>query len=212
MAKQIIKGDDLMVFDSYGRSMAYATSHTLTISADVTEVNSKDHGIYGGKEVNKINWEITTENLYTTSAFRDLFDAMMNRQPVRVFWGGTSENRTNTTGKNVVDGDYDNWTPWFAGADSVNDATESPFVGNAYITSLTANANTGENATFSATFTGSGKFKLVEDVADLNIPAANSEDWASVHTWETFNADGTVYNGGTLTPAPSTLNDNTTNP
>ena len=38
----IIKGDDLMLFDSEGKSIAFATSHTLTITANSSEINSKD--------------------------------------------------------------------------------------------------------------------------------------------------------------------------
>jgi len=36
------------------------------------------------------------------------------------------------------------------------DKTTSYYSGKAFVTSLTANANTGENATFSITLTGSG--------------------------------------------------------
>ena len=49
--KQIIKGDDLMLFIPDGsngyKSIAYATSHTLTMSAETTDVNTKDHGEWG---------------------------------------------------------------------------------------------------------------------------------------------------------------------
>ena len=84
MANKIIKGDDLMLFintstgstPSY-KSIAYATSHALSISAEATDTSSKDHGIWGGSEVNKITWEITSENLYTTEAYYDIFDIMV---------------------------------------------------------------------------------------------------------------------------------------
>jgi len=36
------------------------------------------------------------------------------------------------------------------------DKTKNYYSGKAYVTSLTTNANTGENATFSITLTGSG--------------------------------------------------------
>ena len=55
----IIKGDDLMLFDSEGKSIAFATSHTLTITANSSEINSKDHGQWGASEINKINWEMS---------------------------------------------------------------------------------------------------------------------------------------------------------
>lgn len=142
MKKQIIKGDDLMLFDDEGKSIAFATSHTLSISADAVETSSKDGGIWASNEVNKVNWEITSENLYTVDAYDSLFDKMLAREPIKVYFGTKKENDPDKT---VVDGDYDNWT----GA--------SGRTGNVLITSLVANANTGENATFSVTLTGSGK-------------------------------------------------------
>ena len=193
MAKTIIKGDDLMLFDSYGRSMAYATSHTLTLTADTTDINSKDHGIYGGKEVTKINWEITTENLYSVAAWNDLFDAMMLRKPIRVMWGSKKESSNDKT---VVNGDYENWTPYFiTGITTPSELKVAAYYGNAYITNLSANANTGENATFSATFSGDGKFKRITDVTDLSpaIPAPNSQDWENLPIWQAYNLDGSTY-------------------
>lgn len=143
MAQNIIKGDDLMLFDSAGKSLAYATAHTLTITASASDVSSKDHGIWTGNEVNKISWEITSENLYTDTAYDDLFTKMTAREAITVYFGHKNETGTGT----VVDGDYENWTGKADGC----------YYGKAYITSLTANANTGENATYSLTLTGSGK-------------------------------------------------------
>ena len=142
MANTIIKGDDLMLFDSAGKSLAFATSHTLSISADAVDTSSKDHGVWGANEVNKITWEITSENLYTTDAYDDLMTKMMAREAITVYFGTKAENDTDKT---VADGDYTNWT----GA--------SGYTGKVFITSLSVNANTGENATYSATFTGTGK-------------------------------------------------------
>jgi len=202
MAKNIVKGDDLMLFDSYGASIAYATSHQLTLNADTVDVNSKDHGIYGGREVNKINWEITTENLYSVKAWNDLFDAMMLRKPVRVLWGCKKETSKDKT---VVNDDYENWTPYFLGL-TPSDAKVAAYYGTAYITSLTANANTGENATFSATFSGNGKFKMLTDVTELSpaIPAPNSNDWENIPTWQAYNLDGSTYMASADDVEPST--------
>lgn len=140
----IIKGDDLMLFDADGHSIAYATSHTFTLNGDTTDTSSKDHGIYGSSEVNKITWEITSENLFTDDAYDTLFDSMMSREPITVFFGHKTENDPSKT---VADGDYEYWTKTTVGC----------YTGKAYITSLVANANTGENATFSITLTGNGK-------------------------------------------------------
>lgn len=146
MAK-IEKGDDLMLFDAAGKSMAFATSHVLTITGETTDVTSKDHGIWQGNEVSKFNWEITSENLYTMDLYDDLFDKMMSREPMTVYFGKKKENDPD---KSVADGDYPNWTV---------DAGANKYVrtGKVLITSLVANANTGENATCSVTLTGTGK-------------------------------------------------------
>lgn len=145
MAENIIKGDDLMLFDADGHSIAYATQHTLTITADAADISSKDHGFWGGSEINKITWEITSENLYTTTAYDDLFNKMIAKQAITVYFGMKAETGTGT----VVDGDYEYWSK----------KTNSTYTGKVFITSLTANANSGENATFSVTLTGTGKIE-----------------------------------------------------
>ena len=56
------------------------------------------------------------------------------------------------------------------------DKTQNYYSGKAYVTSLTANANTGENATFSITLTGSGALtKKGTSASPSNAPAANPE-------------------------------------
>ena len=158
MANQIIKGDDLMLFTNVStgvtksyRSIAYATSHVLTINAEATDTSTKDHGIWGGSEVNKITWEISSENLYSSEAYLDLFDLMISRQPVDVIFGHEKEDKS--SGQSVVDGDYQYWTPSYEGDTGKSLAY---LKGQAYITSLVANANNGENATFSITLSGKG--------------------------------------------------------
>lgn len=143
MADTIIKGNDLMLFDNAGKSLAYATAHTFSLSGDTADISSKDHGIWGASEITKINWEITSENLYTENEFDNLFNIMLTREPIEVEFGLKTETGTGT----VVDGDYPNWTP----------STGHTYKGKVYITSLNANANNGENATFSCTLTGAGK-------------------------------------------------------
>lgn len=149
MADTIIKGRDLMLFKD-DKSIAYATNHTFQLTANTSDVSSKDHGIYGGTEVVSFSWEIQTENLYTEKAFNDLFDATLagaNGTKLTVKFGLKAETGDGT----VVDGDYQNWSPKASGY----------YTGSCYITSLSANAPNGENATFSATLTGVGKIERV---------------------------------------------------
>lgn len=148
MANKIIKGRDLMLFDSNGHSYAYATNHTLTITAETSDISSKDHGIWGASEVSKYTWEITSENLFTSDAYDSMFDAMLAGEAIKVRFGLKTEQADKS--KNVADGDtaLPFWT------------SQSTFYeGNVIITSLTANANNGENATYSVTLTGSGSIK-----------------------------------------------------
>ena len=44
--KKIIKGNDLMLFDSAGKSYAYATNHTFSMTAETSDTSSKDHGLW----------------------------------------------------------------------------------------------------------------------------------------------------------------------
>lgn len=142
----IVKGDQLMLFDSAGKAFAYATSHTLTLTGNTVDVSSKDHGFWSASEVGSLTWEITTENLYTDDDYNKLFDLMVSAEPVTVAFAKASNYDVN--GLVATGGSVESWTP---------DTTQYRS-GKAVITSLTVNANTGENATYSATFTGSGAF------------------------------------------------------
>ena len=139
--KNITKGDQLMLFVG-GKSIAFATAHTLTLTTNTTDIASKDHGIYGAKDVSTITWEITTENLFAESDYATLVDSMLAGQPVDVVFANAA-----SWVKTGIDNSSKTWTP---------DSAGTQLSGKALITSLTANANTGENATFSATFTGVG--------------------------------------------------------
>ena len=141
--KQILKGDELMLFKNK-KSIAYATSHVLTITGNTVDIASKDHGFWGASEVGSLTWEITSENLYTQDAYDELFDAMVACEPIDVAFGKVSN-----YDKNGIDNSTANWAPDTATEGSVK-------YGKAVITSLVANANTGENATFSITLTGQG--------------------------------------------------------
>ena len=148
MANTIIKGNNLMMFDAQGHSIAYATNHTLSLSGDTQDISSKDHGVWGATTVNKIDWEISSENLYTTEGFDALFDQMLNRVAVDVYFGLKAEA---DDGKTVVDGDYQYWSK----------AATGTYTGKAIITSLNVNAPNGENATMSVTLTGAGSIRRV---------------------------------------------------
>ena len=143
MSNTILKGDELMLFYN-GKAFAWATSHTLTVTGNTLDIATKDHGFWGASEVGKLTWEITTENLYSDDDYNTLYNLMLSKQPITVAFAKVGN--YNANGLTSVGGTVQAWTA---------DSTEYRS-GLAVITSLTVNANTGENATYSATFTGSG--------------------------------------------------------
>lgn len=77
-----IKGGDMMLFLN-SKSIAYATSHTLTISGDTQDTSNKDEGggDWASNEISKLSWTAQSENMYSIdgkgSNFDDLFDIMV---------------------------------------------------------------------------------------------------------------------------------------
>lgn len=143
---QILSGTDIMVFLD-GKSIAFATNHTLTIGSTSSEVSTKDdaQGIWQHAVVQKLNWSATTENMYSLdgsgAGFEDLFAAMTKRQAVKLKFGLES------TYANKGTVPATGWSP-----------IASPiYSGDAYITDLSWNNPNGDNSTFTATFTGTGQ-------------------------------------------------------
>ena len=148
MANNIIKGRDLMLFNNDGHSYAYATNHTFTMTAETSDISSKDHGVWGASEISRYTWEITSENLYTAEDYDDLFTTMTAGNPIIVRFG--LKNTPSDPTLNPADGNTA--LPYWTSQDSF-------YQGKAIITSLVANANNGENATYSITLTGVGSIK-----------------------------------------------------
>lgn len=139
----ILTGDELMVFKG-GKSIAFATSHSLSLSGNSLDIASKDHGFWGASKVGKLTWEVTSENLYTQGGFDDLYDSYIAREEITLVWGKPSDYDAN----GIVD-KAESWTA----------PTGAYYTGKAVITSLSVNAATGDNATYSVTFTGVGPFE-----------------------------------------------------
>lgn len=151
-----VQGADLMLFDASGKSIAFATSHALSLSTDSTDVSSKDHGRWNAQQVTKINWEITTENLFTNEEFSKLYDIMIATEPVKVFFGLKASDELEKQGLVHAKGEYE--------ADAWTSAKDNyTYTGYVTITSLSANAQNNEVATFSATFTSAGPLTKVTD-------------------------------------------------
>lgn len=142
----IIKGSRLMVFLN-DAPIAFATSHSLSITVNTSEVSTKDHGDFPSVIGNNITWEITTENLYSDNAESALWAAMKTMQPVTVKFAPATNYSNETSQKGIVG--VESATEWTAGTAIAS--------GKALITSLSVNAPAGDNATLSATFTGVGE-------------------------------------------------------
>lgn len=143
---KIVRGDDLMLFDANQKSIAFATSHTLTLTSDVTEISCKDSGMWKDAKVNKLGWEITSENLYCEEEYTYIYDKWVSGAPIVAYWG-TSYTPVNNDGG--IDSPNSYYTP---------KAQTALYYGNAIITNLSVNAASGDNATCSVTLQGIGQF------------------------------------------------------
>lgn len=143
-----IRGGDMMLFVN-GKSIAYATSHTLTISGDTQDTSNKDEGggDWASNEVSTLSWTAQSENMYSIdgagSNFDDLFDIMVAKTPVTASFSKKTE-----TAVNVPEG---GWT-----------ASKPDYEGKVVITSLELNAPNGEYATYTVQFTGIGALQKVD--------------------------------------------------
>lgn len=120
-----------------------------------------------------MSWEITSENLYTTEEYDALFSAMMGRKAIVVYFGTKKDGGTSTVANddfgawtldpstNIAKGDGKHAASYNSTGVTLSGATHG-YKGSAFITSLSVNANTGENATFSLTLTGNGKLDKVD--------------------------------------------------
>lgn len=150
MANKKIKGGDLMMFVG-GKSIALATSHSLSISGETQDTSNKDEGggIWASSEVSNLSWSGQSENLFsatgdTGTTYDVLFDAMVKMEPVDMIFGIKAE-KTDEAPE----------AGWTAGA-------APKYSGKATITSLDLNAPNGEYATFTVQFTGVGALSKVK--------------------------------------------------
>lgn len=142
---QVINGGDLMLFIG-GKSIAFATSHKLSINVETVETSSKDTGgKWVSKAARKISWNCSTENLYSNDGegvnFDQLFDMLVARNEVQAVF--CLEKDYAAKADEVPEG---GWIP----------STDIVYSGKVIITALEANAPNGDNATFTATFEGVG--------------------------------------------------------
>lgn len=137
-----IKGGDMMLFLG-GKSIAFATSHTLEITGETTDTSNKDEGAgdWSSQEVSILSWSASSENIYSEDGqgdnYEDLFDLMVAKQPIDAVFARKSETTTD-----VPEG---GWT-----------SKKPTYEGKVVITSLSLNAPNGEFASYTAQFQGVG--------------------------------------------------------
>lgn len=137
-----VKGGDMMLFLG-GKSIAYATSHSLEITGETTDTSNKDEGggDWSSQEVNILSWSASSENLYSEDGagdnFDDLFDLMIAKTPIDAVFAKKSET--------VTDVPAEGWT-----------SKKPTYEGKVVITSLSLNAPNGEYASYTAQFQGVG--------------------------------------------------------
>ena len=85
MTNTIVRGSDLMLFYN-GVSLAYATSHQLSLSGNAIEVSSKDHGEWTSKMIGKLSWSITSDNLFTEEDYSSMVDLWIARTPIEIIF------------------------------------------------------------------------------------------------------------------------------
>lgn len=155
----ITKGGDLMLFIEVGKDMksiAFATNHTLTISAETKETSTKDSGgLWQTSEVNMLSWSCSSENLIGNPmagvGYDELFQIMVARKPITGIFaleGSSTDYQEGKLGAAPTAG-------WTAKADD-------GYTGKMVITNLEKNAQNGENATFKVDFTGIGELTPVK--------------------------------------------------
>ena len=154
LTNKIIKGSDLMLFKD-GQSIAHASNHTLNITPEVSEISSKDTGLWTMSEVTKIGWNITAEHLYVQSAFENMFNlGVTSGDKFQVYFGlkkgykGGSDYNSSYSYNVTEDGA---WTP---------DTNTYMLCGYVLIDSIDISAQAGDNATFSVSMTGVGPLSL----------------------------------------------------
>lgn len=139
-AKQVL-GKDLMLFID-GKAIALSTSCKLGLSAETIDTQSKDSGIWTEKDIKKISWNASSENLFSAddkvNSYDALFALFLAHKPVALRFGISDSTELNE----MPDA---GWT-----------LTNGAYTGKAVITSLEANAPDGDKATLSISFEGTG--------------------------------------------------------
>lgn len=172
----IVKGGDLMLFvstsDGTGyKSIAQATNHTMTISAETIDISTKD--IHAGKwtatDVNMLSWSASSENLVCDDpqgvSYEDLVEYMIEKKVIYGVFGQLGNKSQGTNSDNDVNVPEGGWIP----------NTKDGLKGRMVITNLVKNAPNGDNASFSVDFTGIGPLERMANGDGATVLSTKSK-------------------------------------
>ena len=154
MAGKILMGEkvQLWVKDKSGATptcLAMATSLSVEISADATDISSKDSGRWSSSLLGKISWTASASNLFTVADYSKLIDVMVANTPIEIVFATVKNYDTVTSGTTDSEGMFTN-TP------TVWESNDDTYHGKVIVNSISLSANNGEVATYDVSFTGVG--------------------------------------------------------
>lgn len=149
--RQLMDGSNIMLFSytsSGYKSVAHASSHTLSISTEQEEINTKDAGAASWVTASRYNWEITCDHFYTSEGYEKFLDLITNpaNNQMKVAFGLKSATEIAGTPKDVNKDSDGEWNP----------NTSYVYYGTVTVSNLDWTAAAGSKSTFSATLNGVG--------------------------------------------------------
>jgi predicted secreted protein len=154
MASKIVLGEkvQLWVKDKSGATptcLAMATSLSVEISADATDISSKDSGRWASSLLGKISWTASASNLFTVADYSKLIDVMVANTPIEIVFATVKNYDTVTSGATDSEG-------MFTDTPTVWESNDDMYHGKVVVNSISLSANNGEVATYDVSFTGVG--------------------------------------------------------
>ena len=151
---KIVLGEkvQLWVKDKSGATptcLAMATSLSVEISADATDISSKDSGRWASSLLGKISWTASASNLFTVADYSKLIDVMVANTPIEIVFATVKNYDTVTSGTTDSEGMFTN-TP------TVWESNDDMYHGKVIVNSISLSANNGEVANYDVSFTGVG--------------------------------------------------------
>lgn len=140
-----IMGEGIQLFLS-GQTLACATSCSVQISADEIDTSCKDCAGFASSIPGRINWTVSSDNLFVVSDYNMLVEAMINKTTLDLVFAQVSNLHAET--EPDADGHYVPSGGW----KSANDLWH----GKVTVSSIDLTADNGSVATYSVTLQGHG--------------------------------------------------------